>query len=1093
MVTVARVQVFSELDSRRLPGDAKRAGEAAGKATAEGYDKTWTKGFDDTLTKAGREALRRWRTQGKLDGKEYGTGLTREAGIRLNAFITTAQKNFNSLRLDPDFLGDFTKKFDDAGVATGELQRQIVTLRNEGLITKREFEGAAKQIDAFAISQRTSAEESQRHRNAIAKLNDDLRTQAVTLRELDASLADKVATFRSYGDALRDGSRANREFEASLVNLNRAQVESAKSAKEMDLHWKSLPHGMRQVIVWTTAIVGGMEQISVLGSAAGAGILSLGGSAIALGAGVGGLAAVFVTLNKEIEELPSHLRPLAKEFQSFTGVFGEMREEIASGAFPQMEGSFDRLGRTLRGLNPEMHQLGVTTGELFSDMTRNIRPGTDGFKELSRAIALASPNLDSLARSTGTFGLSLIRSFNKAQPLVEDFTGYIGRLTDQFDEFTRSDEFGGWVRRSSTVWKEFGGLLDAAGRSLNDLVTPESIGRSLEFQRNLTEFMPSLTRLLQVAGEADVFGIIALGLNDLGIALEPLAEPAEDLAEALNRLITIGIEQFALQLQVLSTITAPVAQSLADLLNAIPEDVLRGAANGLLILGGAVAAFRTAKGIDAAVTSFGLLTTKLEKIPAVGGRAASALTSLGRVAGPIAAAGTAAAVGIPILMDWVRAVEQVDDKTRKLVASSKGLPEMWDTWREGVPTNEIKDWNGALTELTNSQTNGFRNLTLMFSENGQAALELVGMFDEIDKVLGPMAAESLPRAAAEFSAYATSVGATDEQMLGMINEMNVFKQALIDQAESMGIAVTDQNLLKLATEGLIPVTAQAAAAAREQELALGAMEGRSITSGLAIDGLAEKIRNFGNATLTTRDAERQFQEAVDGVTASVAANGTTLEINEAQGRANLAALDDIAKSALNFAAATYEQTNSVDDATAAVASGRAELIRQLAQFNITGQAAEDYADELGLIPENIPTYLELNGLGEATAQIDAFIYKNSRKKVTIGMGLGGSGGLAMASGGILNQPTHVYAGEAGREAFVPLERPLSQVDPSVRWLSAIAQGKSAPQSMASGGMVGGGGRQITVAPGAIVIYDRSGDSRKVANDVLTRLTEEVMG
>lgn len=1092
MVTVARVQVFTELDSRRLPGEARKAGEASGKASAEGYDSTWSKGFDDTLTKAGREALRRWRAQGKLDGKEYGTGLTREAGIRLNSFVTQAQKNFNSLRLDPDFLGDFSKKFDDAGVATGELQRQIVTLRDEGLITKREFEGATKQIDAFALSQRTSAEESLRHRNAIAKLNDDLRTQAVTLRELDADLAAKVATYRSYGDALSEGTRANREFSRSLVDLDRAQAKAAGSAKEMDFHYKSLPHGLRQAIVWTGAIVGGMEQISVLGSAAGAGILSLGGSAIALGAGVGGLAAVFVTLGKEIDSLPSNLRPLAREFQEFKGVFGEMREEIARGAFPEMEGSFDRLQGTLRGLNPQMRQLGVTTGDLFGDMARNIRPGTDGFKELSKAMDLASPNLDSLARSMGTFGLSLVRSFNKAQPLVEDFTGYVERLTDQFDDFTKSDEFGAWVRRSSTVWKEFGGLLDAAGRSLNDLVTPESITRSLEFQRNLTEFMPSLTRLLQVAGELDIFGIIAQGLNDFGVGLEPLAAPAEDLAEALNTLITIGIDQFALQLQTLATVTAPVAQALADFVNAIPEDVLRGAANGLLILGGAVAAFKVAKNIDAAVTSFGLLTTKLEKIPAVGGRAAGALSALGRVAGPLAIAGTAAAIGIPILEEWVQGMVQVDKRTRDAIASTEGIDGMWSAWSEGMEGADISDWGAALDSMVSSQTNGFRNLTDVWTESGRAGLELSGMLQQFDQVLGPLASASLPAAAAEFSSWGASVKATDEQMIGMINEMPAFKEALIAQARAAGEATTDQDLLKLATEGLIAPTASAAAAAREQELALGALEGRSVTSGLEIDGLAEKIRNFGSATLTTRDAERQFQEAIDGVTDSVIANGTSLDINEAQGRENQAALDDIAKSALDFAAATYEETRNVDAATGAVQSGRDALIKQLEQFGITGKAAEDYADELGLIPGNIPTILNLTGVPEATAAIDSFIYKNSRKKVTIAMGLGGSGGQAMASGGILNQPTHVYAGEAGREAFVPLDRPLSQVDPSVRWISAIAQGKSAPQSMAGGGIVGPS-RQITIMPGAIVIQDRTGDSRRVANDVVTRLAEEVMG
>jgi phage-related protein len=58
-----------------------------------------------------------------------------------------------------------------------------------------------------------------------------------------------------------------------------------------------------------------------------------------------------------------------------------------------------------------------------------------------------------------------------------------------------------------------------------------------------------------------------------------------------------------------------------------------------------------------------------------------------------------------------------------------------------------------------------------------------------------------------------------------------------------------------------------------------------------------------------------------------------------------------------------------------------------------------------------------------------------------------------AVGGMFDSPQLRLIGEAGPEAVVPLDRPLSQVDPAVRMLSAIAQGKV--PHMASGGVVGG--------------------------------------
>lgn len=99
-----------------------------------------------------------------------------------------------------------------------------------------------------------------------------------------------------------------------------------------------------------------------------------------------------------------------------------------------------------------------------------------------------------------------------------------------------------------------------------------------------------------------------------------------------------------------------------------------------------------------------------------------------------------------------------------------------------------------------------------------------------------------------------------------------------------------------------------------------------------------------------------------------------------------------------------------------------------------------------------------------------------------GAGKGGSGPVRAAAGRILRGPTNLLAGEAGPEAIVPLRRNLNQVDPSVRWLSAIAQGKQ--PGMASGGVVGGG---VTVEAGAISIT--APDPWKAALETVNRITE----
>lgn len=85
-----------------------------------------------------------------------------------------------------------------------------------------------------------------------------------------------------------------------------------------------------------------------------------------------------------------------------------------------------------------------------------------------------------------------------------------------------------------------------------------------------------------------------------------------------------------------------------------------------------------------------------------------------------------------------------------------------------------------------------------------------------------------------------------------------------------------------------------------------------------------------------------------------------------------------------------------------------------------------------------------------------------------------------ASGGVFGGPTRMLIGEAGPEALVPLRRPLGLVDPSVRALSAIAQGFG-----------GGGGSSSTmnrtIDVGGINITTPTKDPGAVAQEVVNRL------
>jgi hypothetical protein len=93
-----------------------------------------------------------------------------------------------------------------------------------------------------------------------------------------------------------------------------------------------------------------------------------------------------------------------------------------------------------------------------------------------------------------------------------------------------------------------------------------------------------------------------------------------------------------------------------------------------------------------------------------------------------------------------------------------------------------------------------------------------------------------------------------------------------------------------------------------------------------------------------------------------------------------------------------------------------------------------------------------------------------------------------ASGKMVFGRTTAVIGESGPEAVVPLRRNLSQVDPSVRWLSAIAQGEM--PRMASGG-IAGMSRQVVFQAGAIVVQGANNDEA-LAVGVVNRIVERIV-
>lgn len=1073
---VGKVHFTATIDGKKMPSDAERVGRQAGAAAGDGYDKEWQKSFRDTLTRAGRDSLDRWKKSGKADGDIYG----REWTNRFKVMIADAEKAFTGLRFDTGFLDAYSKEFEDAGFAARDLQEKIKLLRDEHVITNQQYVAGRKQLEDWVVDMRKAAVASDENSRAMEDLGRQLRGELLQSMEDVAKGQERFQRqMEDYGRSIREVGDDVDEVEVKHRRLG----ERFAWLKKFDF-WTKLDGEVKIVIALIAAAA---DQIAVLGSALGAGLIGLGAAATSGIVGISAFASIAVNLFQDLEDAPDDMKGIIREFGRFKDSLADLNDEIARAAFRELQGAFDSLASTLTGLQGPLSDVGRVIGSAFSDLADSIKPGAEGFDLLSETVRNAVPNFDALLRLTGKLGGALLQAFDGAQPLVEQMFGWIDRVFTQFDEFTRSNGMDLWVTDSMKIWTSFGGLLDSVLRTLNDLASPAAVGRTQALLDNLAGFAPALGGILDVIGTLDPLGLLALALNEIGEAITPMLPTLLSLADALNEHLAGAVLAIADGFRAAALVITPLAAAFTLLLDAIPPEVTRAAATGLVTLALAFGVFKAGGAIYGAITAvealggkISQLTTRLDGAAGAGGKLKGALGFMGK-AGLVGIAATAVVGLAAAARELAKDLLDLDDKARNAVAGSSSLKDAMSDLLVGFDET-LLSVDGLAQKLAGLDQ--FNNWAFDASTAAEAARQVAAGLRELDVPLTALAQTSLPDAQKQLRAWGDEIGAvTDGELMGIINSMPTLKQQLIDLAVAEDGAASDADLLRLAFGG-------ATDAAATQTDILAGLAGGAEDAHTQVEGLADAIRNFGSTTLDAREAERQFQEAIDSLTTSVGENGRSLDINTEKGRANEAALDDVAQSALEYAAALYEQTSDQALATEAVQKGRDQLIKMLEQFGITGEAAEDYADDLGLIPENIETFADFKmDLSSYDSWIDKLnAIPNSIVTTARVQGTGGTAPRATATGGLFNSGSVRLIGEAGPEAVVPLNRALNQVDPSVRWLSAIAQGKGAP-AMANGGVVGGG-KSVNVEAGAIVVAE-AGDGRRAANDVMTRIVEYV--
>jgi hypothetical protein len=152
--------------------------------------------------------------------------------------------------------------------------------------------------------------------------------------------------------------------------------------------------------------------------------------------------------------------------------------------------------------------------------------------------------------------------------------------------------------------------------------------------------------------------------------------------------------------------------------------------------------------------------------------------------------------------------------------------------------------------------------------------------------------------------------------------------------------------------------------------------------GLSADAAVTDIGKFtavlfsaGLLSLSASDASIAYQAAIDGLTDSIVTNGTSLDINTEQGRANRSAFNGIASAAMAAMTATAEETLATQGSAAAQAQLQSslrtsydDLIAAADQLGIVGDEADTMARKALGIPKEIPIDTWVNDKATSTLE-----------------------------------------------------------------------------------------------------------------------------
>lgn len=363
----------------------------------------------------------------------------------------------------------------------------------------------------------------------------------------------------------------------------------------------------------------------------------------------------------------------------------------------------------------------------------------------------------------------------------------------------------------------------------------------------------------------------------------------------------------------------------------------------------------------------------------------------------------------------VDGVEQISTVFKNMQFDDPGVNDQLESWTGGLYSakDAAQDFSTVLDEIATHERKAAKGWWANGGGSSGGALgEAAGRMREFGTSLADLANQDLPSAQRSFKAWFDQTDGSVKQFDELLDLMPAYKDTLLDTATTMGADFTDAQVRMDLALG------RGAQGAESQRVKLEELSGAAERTQEDIAALGDEIRAFGEAELDTREATREMNQAfidlkdhMDAVPAEELNN--IFDMTTQTGIDFTEAMDAAASSINETAAATWDQTGSLEAVNGVLATEKQRLLDMIAPFFDSKESAQAYIDTLVATPEDITTTVKLNGIQSAQAALDSFMAGNMHRSLYINVratmpdlnGLeSGSGRPGLATGGTVFGP-----------------------------------------------------------------------------------------